>query len=92
MGQGKNWMEKLTDGMELPGQPIPGQPLVELAGERRVLIENHKGITHYSGDVICVKVRYGQVRICGEGLAISRMTKTQLVISGRVDGVTLLRR
>jgi len=92
VGKGGNWIEILTDGMDLPGQPVPGQPLVELAGERRVLIENHRGVTHYSGDMICVKVRYGHVRVCGDGLSLSRMTNRQLVISGRIDSVTLLRR
>lgn len=92
MGDRRNWLDKLAEGMELPGEPIPGQPLVEIAGERRVLIENHSGVTHYSGDTICVKVRYGHVKVCGEGLSLTRMTKSQLVISGKIESVALIRR
>ena len=92
MGQGRNWLEKLSEGMDLPGEPIPGQPLVDLAGDRRVLVENHSAVIHYSGDMICVKVRYGHIRICGDCLSLSRMTKSQLVISGRIDSITLVRR
>lgn len=90
MKQGTNWLRKLADGMDLPGEPLPTQPLVELAGNERVLIEHHRGVTAYSQECICVKVRYGQIRIRGCGLSLGRMTGDQLVISGRIHGVDLL--
>ena len=85
-------MERLTDSADLSGSPLPGQPIVELAGERRVLIEHHRGVTQYTREQICVKVQYGHVRIDGCGLELSRMSKEQLIISGRIDGIVLLRR
>lgn len=85
-------LDKMTDRADLLGEPIPGQTIVELAGERRVLIENHFGVTQYSRERICVKVKYGQVAVCGCGLELSRMTKEQLVICGKIDEVTLIRR
>lgn len=88
----RNWMERLTDSADLSAEPLPGQPLVELAGERRVLIEHHKGVTQYTREQICVKVKFGHVRIDGCGLELNRMSKEQLIISGRIDGITLLRR
>ena len=33
---------------------LPGVPIVELAGDRRVLIENHRGVTEYGMERICV--------------------------------------
>lgn len=92
MGQRGNWMQRLTEGMDLPGEPIPGQPLVELAGDRRVLIEHHRGVTQYSRENICVKVSFGYVRVQGCGLEICRMTREQLVISGQIEGICLIRR
>lgn len=88
----KNWVERLADSADLSGEPMPLQPLVELAGDRRVLIENHRGVVQYSRERICVKVRYGTVAVCGCGLELSRMTKEQLVISGRIDAITVTRR
>ncbi len=44
---------------------LPGQPVVELVGDRRVLIENHIGVTEYGTERICVKVKYGQLSVCG---------------------------
>lgn len=88
----KHWTERLADGVDLSGEPMPGVPVVELAGDRRVLIERHGGVTEYSSQKICVKVRYGLVSICGCGLELACMTREQLVITGRIDGVQLLRR
>lgn len=92
MRQKKEWFQWFTEGADLPGEPNPMQPLVELAGDRRVLIENHRGVTQYGREKICVKVKFGQVAVCGCGLELARMTKEQLVISGRIDSVSLIRR
>ena len=91
MGRKNSIMEQLTNAADLQDEPIPGLPLIEIAGERRVLIENHSGVVEYGSEKIRVKVKYGQVCICGCGLELARMTRGQLVISGRVDAVQLIR-
>ena len=82
-------LQRLADGADLSAEPLPGQPIVEIAGDRRVLIENHFGVKEYSREKIGVKVKYG---LCGCDLELIRMTKEQLIISGRIDAVTLIRR
>lgn len=90
--QRRNWMQKLADDADLSSEPLPGVPIVEIAGESRVLIERHCGMTEYSTERICVKVRYGCVCVCGCGLELTRMSMEQLVISGRIDSVQIQRR
>ena len=92
MGRGGYFLQRLADGADLTTEPLPGQPIVEIAGDRRVLIENHFGVKEYSRERISVKVKYGLVSVCGCGLELMRMTKEQLIICGRIDGVTLQRR
>ena len=92
MKQHRHILQRLTESADLPAEALPRVPLVELAGDRRVLIENHKGVTEYGTEKICVQLSYGHLCICGTGMELSRMTKEQLVISGRIDSVTLLRR
>lgn len=88
----RNWMERLTEGIDLPGEPVPGQPLAELAGDRRLLIEHHRGVTQYSREQICIKVAYGYIQVIGNCLELSRMTAQQLVITGQIHQITLHRR
>ncbi len=92
MVRNKHWAQHLADGADLQGEAMPGIPVVEIAGQRRVLVERHCGVTNYSREMIRVKVRYGHICICGGDLQLIQMTKEQLVISGRIDSVQLQRR
>lgn len=85
-------LSRLTEDLELPGEILPGQSLVELVGDSRVLVENHQGVTEYSRCRIGAAVSFGRVLVCGENLELARMTQRQLVITGRVEAVTLMRR
>lgn len=86
------WLQRLAERADLPSEPLPGMSVAELAEDRRLLIENHRGVTEYSRERISVKVKFGQIRVCGVGLELARMTKEQLVICGRIDTISLIRR
>ncbi len=79
----------LVDGMDMPGECLPGQPLLELYGEDRVLVENHLGITEYGSERIRVRVRYGGLCITGRCLHLCRMQNRQLVIMGKIQTISL---
>jgi sporulation protein YqfC len=68
---------------------LPGNTVVEIAGTGRVLIENHRGVTQYSEEMIGVRVKYGQVCVCGSGLKLAQMSCSRLVICGCIYSVTL---
>ena len=89
-GQG-NLLRRLAEQTSLGGQPLPGLPIVEIAGDGRVLIENHQGIREYEGDRICVAVKYGLLRIEGSCLELAMMSGNQLVIIGKIDRIMLER-
>lgn len=92
MGRGNHFWERLKEDAELAAEPFPGQPIVEIVGDHRVLIEKHMGVKAYSREKIIVSVKTGFICVCGCGLELLRMTRDQLVIRGRIDGVTLQRR
>lgn len=92
MTKGNDILRRLTGEVDIQAQPLPGMPIVELAGNRRVLIENHRGVREYSRERIGVKVKSGLVVVCGQGLELSRMTRQQLVIQGTIEAVMLERR
>lgn len=92
MKHNEHILQRLTDRVELAGEPLPGQTVVEIAGENRVLIENYCAVREYSPEKICIRVKFGALLVCGCGLELRRMTKEQLIISGRIDSVSLQRR
>ena len=85
-------LERMAKGMDLVTEPLPGVPLAEIAGEHRVLIENHCGVVKYSCSEILAKVSFGYFCITGNSLRLLQMTKAQLVIGGCIDGVRIIRR
>lgn len=92
MGKGRSFFEHMMEQTSLGPESVPGQPIVEIAGERRVLVENHQGVAAYGRERILVNVKFGTVCICGCNLELMHMTKEQLVIYGRIDSVGLQRR
>ena len=91
MKESRGLVKRLRNLIFASGQSLPGIPIVELAGNKRVLIENHLGITEYEHEKIGVLVKYGKVTITGESLEIGRLSNQQLVITGRIDGIQMER-
>jgi sporulation protein YqfC len=81
--------EKLAWAANLPDEPTPGEPLVEIIGNRQVLIENHNGVSEYGESLIRVKVKFGTICVSGCNLELARMTKGPLIISGLIESVKL---
>ncbi len=88
----KHLWETAAKAADLQTEAVPGMPIVEICGRQRVLIEHHQGVTEYSREKIQVKMRYGCLCICGYGLELARMNGDQLVIHGRIDGISIIRR
>lgn len=65
------------------------QPIVELAGQNRILIENHQGVLAYSKEEIAIKVSYGRIVIAGSDLNLMQMSCEQLVVKGHIDSLHL---
>lgn len=89
MDRNKNLVERVVHRMDLQTEPVPGQPLVEIVGMRRVLIENHRGVAKYSGSEILAKVSFGYFSISGNELELLQMTKERLVIGGCIYSVSI---
>lgn len=81
--------ERVIGAADLSAELLPHMPLIELVGERRVLIENHQGVTKYGCCEIYVKVRFGEICVSGTKLVIAKMTCDQLIITGRIAAIQL---
>lgn len=91
MGNSRKIWEQLVAESGLDTQIVPGQPITEISGDRRVLIENHLGVIAYSKEKIRIRVKFGCICVCGCGLELLRMSKEQLIIQGNIQCVSLHR-
>ena len=58
-----SWMRRIVDHAELMDEILPGQTVIELLGEGRVLIEGHGGILAYIDEAVHAKVGYGVAKL-----------------------------
>jgi sporulation protein YqfC len=86
----KKLLETLAYSMDLMAEPIPGKPLVEIVGNRSVLIENHCGVISYNTTQISVRTKIGCIYVNGCNLVMQKMSKEQLCIQGKISGVQLM--
>lgn len=84
-------LRTITEKAGLHSEALPGVPLVELNGDDRVLVENHKCVVGYKDREILVRVCYGLLRFSGNGLVLACAKKGQLIIHGKIDSITLHR-
>ena len=87
-----NWTNRIASATDLQDEYIPGLPLIEIAGNIRVLIENHCGVTEYGKQRIVAQTKVNLVAVEGEDLELTKMTAEQLIISGRIFSVEFLGR
>lgn len=78
----KNWKDRLTD---IGDGTLKLRTLAEVYGQERVLIEQHRGILSYGTECIRIGTTYGQLAVEGDGLRICCMSRSQLVIRGRIQ-------
>ena len=91
MKQDRRMLHRFRGMLEMSSQPMPGIPIVELCGEKRLLVENHHGVVSYGDKQIRIAVKFGNLAVSGSGLKICFMSKQQLVVSGRIDTLQLER-
>ena len=89
---GRRLWERVKAAALKQPEPLPGVPLVEIAGANRVLIEQHKGVLLYEPKRICVRTGTGEIDICGENLMLTQMSGSQVVITGKISAVELQNR
>ena len=89
MGNKERFYGALADGLNLHGEPVPGITLAEIWGSGRLLIEHHSGVVGYSPEQVLISVSYGQMKVTGENLVLSLMTKEKIIISGRIREVSI---
>lgn len=82
-----SWTQRIFDHLALPDESLPGQTLIELVGNKRILIEHHKGVLAYSREQVMIQTQDGPLAIYGCNLRLCRMLRPQLIICGHITRV-----
>ncbi len=77
----------LAERLELPQEALPGALRLTALDDRRLLIENHRGLLAYGTEEIRVSAARGQLRVRGSELTMRAMDRAALLIAGRLQSV-----
>lgn len=64
---------------------------VELIGNHRLFIENHKGIQEYSDISMKIALSDGQLHITGENMEIYNLTLKEVTIIGTINSLQYIK-
>ncbi|MDO4270499.1 MAG: YabP/YqfC family sporulation protein [Eubacteriales bacterium] len=63
------------------------RPRVEIIGNSRVVVENHRGILEYDDGLLRVRCSGCEVRITGDGLTLAALSLDELAVTGTIVSV-----
>jgi sporulation protein YqfC len=76
--------------MDLPSEAF-GASMIEITGQRQILLHGQKGIRSYSETEIIIERSDCAVQVQGQGLSIVIMTGEELLLRGSLELVRFLR-
>lgn len=78
---------RIAEFFSIPADVVAGVPKLTVIGCRRVLVENHRGITEYGREVIEINGGRVKLRIHGRELELVVMNRNELLIHGSILAV-----
>lgn len=86
----RGFLEKTAQLLDLPGDAVAGLPLVELVGDGRLRVENHRGILAYDPREVHIGGGRMAIRVRGLDLELKVMNREELLITGQIFSVELV--
>lgn len=82
---------RLAELLDLPRDVVLNLPRISLVGDLQVLIQNHRGVHEYTPARVVIGMEHGLIEIVGRGLVIGAIHPEEITVTGRLDGIQLLR-
>jgi sporulation protein YqfC len=81
------WTSQVID---LPPDVTLDLPRLTMIGNRRIMIENHRGLIHFSGEQLKLAINNGVLELLGNELIIRTISIDEISIEGRIDELKYL--
>lgn len=87
MGKFNNLRSKLADNLEIPNNAFTDNFDLRMHGNKKVMIENHLGITIYENDEVGIKTAENNIFIKGSKFKIEEINNYKVIIKGNIDEI-----
>lgn len=76
--------ERFATAVNMPKDVVLGASVVTVIGNGEISIENYRGILEYTGELIRVQTKKGQIQVHGKGLQIEYYLNDEMKITGKI--------
>ena len=83
--------EYITEKLELEKGLLTSDSIIELVGDEKLIIENHRGIVKYSCEEMQVRVGFGTVCISGKNLSMSELMCEEITLEGEIAKIEFIK-
>lgn len=86
----EGFLNRTADIFDLPAEAVAGDSRITVTGNRRIVVENHRGLMEYGENEIGVNCGKSILKIKGEELEIRAMNSEELLITGILFGIDFI--
>ena len=80
----KEWKEKAAEVSGVPKDVAMGLPILTITGTCDICVENYRGMTEYTDQIIRLQSKSGQIKITGKKLEVIYYTNDEMKIHGHI--------
>jgi sporulation protein YqfC len=78
-----------VDLFDLPQDVVYNLPRLTMIGDRQLFIENHRGVLHFSSELLRLSLAKGELEISGKELTIRSIWSEEVFVEGRIGNISL---
>ena len=90
MSKFNNLRSKLADDLEIPNDAMSDNFSLRMYGNKKVIIENHLGITIYDNDQVGVRTIENTILIKGSKFKIEEINNFNVIVRGNISEIIFL--
>lgn len=80
----QEWKEKAAEMSGVPKYVAMGLPILTITGTNDLCVENYRGMTEYTDQIIRLQSKSGQIKITGKKLEVIYYTNDEMKIHGHI--------
>lgn len=82
----RKWTAAILD---LPQDVVQDLPRITLIGSIQLTVENHRGVLHFSPNLLRLATERGELEVAGADLVIRTIGAEEVYVEGHIAGITL---
>lgn len=86
---GQRLRQWTADVLDVPQDVVFDLPRLTMIGDRQLYIENHRGVLHFSPDMLRLKLPNGKLEVSGRQLVIRGIWTEEVFVEGIITQVSI---